>query len=133
MQWGGLGRGNPFERIKRDTIYISACQKFLKKFTFKFVPQLFKSILTDLEFSECYKIKIEDVIVLFEFDKRPQKFNNTSKCICSSGDFQYFVIKTLNTETISQSRNPVIFFIQYFYKIQYFLFWIGIQFDAQLS
>lgn len=97
------------------------------------MPKLFESIFAYLEFTKCDKIEIEHIVVLFELDKRPEKRNDASKVVCSSRDFQDFIIETLDTETISHSRDFWIFFVQCFYEIQYFLFRIRVKLDSQFS
>jgi hypothetical protein len=62
---------------------------------------LFKPVFTDLEFTKRNKIKIEDIIILFVSDECSEKFNNTTKGICSSGHLQNLIIKTLDAEAIS--------------------------------
>jgi hypothetical protein len=62
---------------------------------------LFESVLTDLEFAECDEIEIEDIVLLFVLTELSKEFYDTSERICSSGDFQHFVIEALDSETVS--------------------------------
>jgi hypothetical protein len=43
------------------------------------MPELFKAIFADLEFTKSDKVKIEYIVILFEFDKRSEKFNKSTK------------------------------------------------------
>lgn len=95
------------------------------------MSELLVTIFADLEFSESDEIEIEDIILFFVFAERSQKFYDTIEIVCSSGYLQDFVVETLDTETISQSRYSIIFFIQILDEIQHLFFGIGIQFDAQ--
>jgi len=101
FRFGGIEMTDSLQCIHRETIHVSACQKFLEKFTFKFMSELFESIFADLEFTKSDKVKIKDIILFFEFHQCSEKFYNSSKCIGSSRHFQDFIIKTLYTEAIS--------------------------------
>lgn len=97
------------------------------------MPKLFMSIFTHLKFSKCNKVKIEDIIILFELYQCSEKFNDTTKRVGSSCKIQDFIIKTLDAEAISQSRYFWIFFVQCFYKVQYFRFRIRVQFYTKFN
>gem|GEM_PF-1769454 len=116
FRFSGVEMTDSLQRIKRDAVSESALQKFLEKIAFEFMPELFESVLAYLKFSECDEIEIEHIIFLFVFAQCSKEFHNASEIICSSRYFQYFIIKALDTETISQSGNFFVFFIQCFHK-----------------
>lgn len=97
------------------------------------MPKLFESVLADLEFTKRNEVKIEDVVIFLKLDQFSQKSDDACKIVCSSGDFQDFVIKTLDPETISQPRDFWIFLIQGVHKIQCFFFRIRIKLNSQFS
>jgi len=51
------------------------------------MPELFESILADLEFPESDKVEIEDIILFLTGAQLSEKFHDARKCICSSGHF----------------------------------------------
>lgn len=120
-----------FECIERYTIGVATIQKILQEIAFKFMPELFISQFTHLEFTEGDEIEIKDRMFFFVFYQFPQKFSYLSKIIRSSRHLQYFIVEALDTKAESHSWKIFIFLVYRIYKVQDFIHRIWIEFDTQ--